>query len=151
MRLTKPRAGEMLDFFGGLLDLQAKQIRVLHANSFIEDPTRIYRAVRFAVRLEFAIEPQTEQYIRYAINSGVYDRTGAENSTRPALQTRLRSELKYILQAPYWKAALRLLADLGALKCIHPTLDLDKNLWRQLRLLERCLRNHQLVPPATSH
>lgn len=141
MRLTSPRAGEMLDFFGGLLDLQAKQIRVLHANSFIEDPTRIYRAVRFAVRLGFAIAPQTEQYIRYAINSGVYDRTGAENSTRPALQTRLRSELKYILQAPYWKAALRLLADLGALQCIHPTLDLDQNLWRQLRLLERCLQS----------
>jgi tRNA nucleotidyltransferase (CCA-adding enzyme) len=140
VRLTSPRAGEMLDFFGGLLDLQAKQIRVLHANSFIEDPTRIYRAVRFAVRLEFTIEPQTEQYIRYAINSGVYDRTGAENSTRPALQTRLRSELKYILQASYWKAALRLLANLGALQCIHPTLDLDKNLWRQLRLLERYLR-----------
>ncbi len=140
VRLTKPRAGEMLDFFGGLLDLQAKQIRVLHANSFIEDPTRIYRAVRFAVRLGFAIAPQTEQYIRYAINSGVYDRTGAENSKAPALQTRLKSELKYILQAPYWKAALRLLADLGALQCIHPTLDLDQNLWRQLRLLERCLR-----------
>ncbi len=140
VRLTSPRAGEMLDFFGGLLDLQAKQIRVLHANSFIEDPTRIYRAVRFAVRLGFEIEPQTEEYIRYAINSGVYNRTQGENSKAPALQTRLKSELKYILQAPYWKAALRLLADLGALQCIHPTLELDNNLWRQLRLVERCLQ-----------
>jgi tRNA nucleotidyltransferase (CCA-adding enzyme) len=140
VRLTSPRAGEMLDFFGGLLDLQAKQIRVLHANSFIEDPTRIYRAVRFAVRLGFEIEPQTEEYIRYAINSGVYNRTQGENSKAPALQTRLKSELKYILQAPYWKAALRLLADLGALQCIHPTLELDNNLWRQLRLVEHCLQ-----------
>lgn len=139
VRLTSPRAGELLDFFGGLLDLQAGQIRVLHANSFIEDPTRIYRAVRFAVRLGFAIEPQTEEYIRYCVASGVYDRKG-ENIKAPALQTRLKSELKYILQAPYWKVALRLLASLGALRCIHPTLELDNQLWRQLRLVERCLR-----------
>lgn len=137
-RLTSPRAGELLDFFGGLLDLQARQIRVLHANSFIEDPTRIYRAVRFAVRLEFAIAAQTEQYIRYAIDSGVYERI-AGDCKAPALQTRLKNELKYILQAPYWKAALQLLSDLGALQCIHPTLELDRQLWRQLHLLERCL------------
>ena len=140
VRLTPPRAGEMLDFFGGLLDLQAKQIRVLHANSFIEDPTRIYRAVRFAVRLGFAIEPQTENYIRYAINSGIYKLTQGNNSKAPALQTRLKNELKYILQAPYWQAALRLLGDLDALQCLHETLKLDKTLWQQLRFLERCLR-----------
>ena len=139
LRLTPPRAGELLDFFGGLVDLQAKQIRVLHANSFIEDPTRIYRGVRFAVRLGFQLEAQTEEYIRYAIDSGVYDRTTRENSKTPALQTRLKTELKHILEAAYWKPALQLLADLGALQCIHPTLKLDEELLRQLRLLERCL------------
>ncbi|BBD64292.1 polynucleotide adenylyltransferase region [Nostoc commune NIES-4072] len=140
LRLTTPRAGELLDFFGGLLDLKAKKIRVLHPNSFIEDPTRIYRGVRFAVRFGFQIEPQTEEFIRYAINSGVYDRTAQENSKTPALQTRLKTELKHILQAPYWKSALHLLDNLGALQCIHPTLNLDAKLLRQLRLLERCLR-----------
>ncbi|MFN6540593.1 MAG: CBS domain-containing protein [Nostoc sp. EkiNYC01] len=140
LRLTSPRAGELLDFFGGLLDLQAKQIRVLHANSFIEDPTRIYRGVRFAVRFGFEIEPQTQEFIRYAINSGVYDRTAQENSKTPALQTRLKTELKHILEASYWKSALQLLDNLGALQCIHPTLKLDVELLRQLRLLERCLR-----------
>jgi tRNA nucleotidyltransferase (CCA-adding enzyme) len=149
LRLTPPRSGELLDFFGGLLDLQAKQIRVLHANSFIEDPTRIYRGVRFAVRLGFTIEAQTEGYIRYAINSGVYDRTARENTRAPALQTRLKAELKYILQNSYWKQALRLLGNLGALQCIHPTLALDKLLWRKLRLVERCLQRfdtqHSLI------
>lgn len=139
VRLTSPRAGELLDFFGGFLDLQAKQIRVLHANSFIEDPTRIYRAVRFAVRLDFTIEPETESYIRYCIASGIYNRIQGE-SQAPALSTRLKGELKYILAAPYWKRALKLLSDLGALKCIHPTLEPDRDLWRQLRLLERCLQ-----------
>ncbi|WGV26108.1 CBS domain-containing protein [Halotia branconii] len=140
LRLTSPRAGELLDFFGGLLDLQAKQIRVLHANSFIEDPTRIYRGVRFAVRFGFEIESQTQEFIRYAINSGVYDRTSQTNSKTPALQTRLKTELKHILEAPYWQLALQLLDNLGALQCIHPTLTLDDSLVRQLRLLERCLR-----------
>ncbi|PMB43384.1 poly(A) polymerase [Fischerella thermalis CCMEE 5330] len=141
LRLTPPRAGKLLDFFGGLLDLQAKQIRVLHANSFIEDPTRIYRGVRFAVRFGFKIEQQTEEYIRYAINSGVYDRTTKENHKTPALQTRLKAEIKHILEATYWQAALELLGDLGALQCIHPSLKtLDEELLRQLRLLERCLR-----------
>jgi tRNA nucleotidyltransferase (CCA-adding enzyme) len=140
LRLTSPRAGELLDFFGGLIDLQNQQIRILHANSFIEDPTRIYRGVRFAVRFRFNIEPQTETYIRYAINSGVYDRTSQENSKTPALQTRLKTELKYILSAPYWQSALELLNNLGALQCIHPSLKLEAELYRQLNLLEHCLR-----------
>ncbi len=140
VRLKAPRAGELLDFFGGLLDLQQRQIRVLHANSFIEDPTRIYRAVRFAVRLGFELEPQTEGYIRYALDSGIYDRSLLENHKAPALQTRLKAELKYILQAPYWAKALQMLASLGALKCIHSTLELDEDLWWQVRLVERWLR-----------
>ena len=140
LRLTPPNPGKLLDFFGGLLDLRARQIRVLHANSFIEDPTRIYRAVRFAVRLGFHLEKQTEEYIRYAIESGVYIRTAQENSKTPALQTRLKSELKYILQTSYWKPALQMLDELDALQCIHPTLKLNDDLLRQLHLMERCLQ-----------
>lgn len=143
VRLTPPRDGELLDFFGGVLDLQSKQIRVLHANSFIEDPTRIFRAVRFAVRLHFQIDDQTEGYIRHAIASGIYRQIHDRKDPKfraPALQTRLKAELKYILQAPYWKAALHYLADLGALQCIHPTFEPNSELWRQLRLVERWLR-----------
>jgi tRNA nucleotidyltransferase (CCA-adding enzyme) len=143
IRLTPPRAGEILDFFGGLLDLQERQIRVLHANSFIEDPTRIYRAVRFAVRLGFQIDAQTEGYIRHAIASGIYRQVQAELSHVPALQTRLKSELKYILQSPYWQPALMQLADLGALQCIHPTLVMTRDIWRQLRLVDRWLKRTQ--------
>ncbi|MDJ0553159.1 MAG: CBS domain-containing protein [Microcoleaceae cyanobacterium MO_207.B10] len=144
VRLTQPRTGELLDFFGGLSDLQAKQMRVLHANSFIEDPTRIYRAVRFAVRLGFKIEEKTEEYIRYAINSGVYDRQNVgkaeKNRRKPALETRLKSELKYILTAKYWKPALQLLGNLGALRCLHPSLELDGRLWKQVCLVDRFLQ-----------
>ena len=145
VRLTLPRKGEfsrkgdLLDFFGGLIDLRSRQIRVLHANSFIEDPTRIYRAVRFAVRLQFDIEPQTEAYIRYAIDSGVYERLRLSDQQAPALTTRLRAELKYILQSNYWKPALKLLADLGALRCLHQDLKLTKKLWWEIRYVSRWL------------
>ncbi|WP_293341335.1 CBS domain-containing protein [Microcoleus sp. CAWBG58] len=143
VRLGVKSSGELLDFFGGLLDLESRQIRVLHANSFIEDPTRIYRAVRFAVRLGFAIESQTKGYIRHALESGIYYRIQGENGRAPALETRLKSELKYILQAHYWKVALEMLGDLQALRCIHPTLELDRELWRRLRLLDRCLNGRK--------
>lgn len=140
IRLTHPRQGEMLDYFGGLIDLKQHQIRVLHANSFIEDPTRIFRAVRFAVRLGFEIDAQTERYIRHAIDSGIYRQIQTQLEKAPALQTRLKNELKYILQAPYWKDAIRLLADLGALQCIHQSLEFSPELWWHMRLVDRWLR-----------
>ena len=151
VRLTPPKKGEfsrkgdLLDFFGGLLDLQSRLIRVLHANSFIEDPTRIYRAVRFAVRLDFTLEPQTEEYIDYALKSGVYQQLRISDRQTPALTTRLRAELKYILQAHYWKPALQLLAKLNALSCLHQDLTLTPDLKWQIRCVSYWL--NYLEPP----
>ncbi|HEY9769147.1 MAG TPA: CBS domain-containing protein [Coleofasciculaceae cyanobacterium] len=145
VRLTPPKRGEfsrkgdLLDFFGGLLDLRSRLIRVLHANSFIEDPTRIYRAVRFAVRLNFTIEPQTEEYIRYAIESGVYERLRISDRQTPALTTRLRAELKYILQAQYGQPALQLLDKLKALSCLHQDLTLTPALKWQIHCVSKWL------------
>lgn len=139
LRLTQPQAGQLLDFFGGGLDLQQRQVRVLHANSFIEDPTRIYRAVRFAVRLGFTLDSQTEEFIRYAISSGIYTQLQRDMVRLPALQTRLKTELKYILAAPYWQPALHLLDRLGALVCLHPGLTVSAALWTQIRRVSRWL------------
>ncbi len=134
VRLTSPQPGLLLDFFGGHLDIQKRQVRVLHANSFIEDPTRIFRAVRFAVRLGFDLDAQTETFIRYGINSGVYADLQAQQTKRrlPALQTRLKTELAYIFAADYWAKSLGLLDKLGALSCLHPSLTIDTELWRQM-------------------
>ena len=155
VRLTPPklkefsRKGDLLDFFGGLLDLRSRLIRVLHPNSFIEDPTRIYRAVRFAVRLGFTIETQTESYIRYAIKSGVYEQLRISDRQTPALSTRLRAELKYILQAHYWKPALKLLDRLDALSCLHQSLTLTPVLQQQIRCVSKWL--NYLEPKITDH
>ncbi|MBD2104147.1 CBS domain-containing protein [Leptolyngbya sp. FACHB-261] len=142
VRLSGPRAGELLDFFGGMLDLEAAQVRVLHANSFIEDPTRIYRAVRFAVRLGFQIEPQTEGYIRHAVDSGLHDAVGGD---------RLKGELHYILEADYWRPALKLLANLGALRCIHAELQMTPALWQQVARTERWLKRFDTKPQRLNH
>ncbi len=137
VRLTNPRGGELLDYFGGWKDLQNRLIRVLHPNSFIEDPTRIYRAVRFAVRLDFQIESQTREYIQYAIESGIYEKVSLEKTSIPALTTRLKAEFKYIFQAQYWRTALKLLSELSALRCLHHSCRLTPQLWWEIRCLDR--------------
>ncbi|MGY6529549.1 MAG: CBS domain-containing protein [Cyanobacterium sp.] len=144
VRLTKPSQGELLDFFGGVADVRSHFIRVLHPNSFIEDPTRIFRGVRFAARLNFDIEPQTLEYIEYAIGSGIFEKVSLEKTSIPALTTRLKGELSYILQADYWKKALTLLQQLGALGCIHPQCKITPEIWWQIRYLDRWLRYYNL-------
>ncbi len=150
IRLTAPGVGQLLDFFGGMVDLQQRSIRVLHANSFIEDPTRIYRAVRFAVRLGFTLDSQTEGYIHHAIDSGIYTQMQRQVKQVPALQSRLKNELKYILEAHYWQPALRLLDQLRALRCIYSDLEMTPRLWQQLRRISRWIEHfdwqHQCPP-----
>jgi tRNA nucleotidyltransferase (CCA-adding enzyme) len=145
--LQQNKSAELLDFFGGLEDLKHRQIRVLHPNSFIEDPTRIFRAVRFATRLEFTLEPQTEAYIRHAIASGIYQHIQKNGSKAPALQSRLQNELKYILKLPNWQKAVKLMSYLGALGCIHPSLSLDSAKWWQRVTL--ALKWHHRFDPQT--
>ena len=131
--------GHLLDFFGGWLDLQQGHMRVIHSNSFIEDPTRIFRAVRFAMRLGFSLDNQTEQFIRYAVGSGIYPQVQASYEKTPALQTRLKAELKYMLSTAQWEAALNEISRLGALACLHSSLQMTPTLWQQLRRMSRWL------------
>ncbi len=147
LRLNGSQPGQLLDFFGGWLDLQQRHVRVLHANSFVEDPTRIFRAVRFAVRLGFTLDHQTEQFIDYAIDSGVYARLQAAGDRAPALQTRLKAELKYMLSASQWEAALTKIDSLGALVCLHSSLAMTPILWRQLRRMDRWLDKFEVTAP----
>ena len=92
------------------------------------------------MRLDFKIEEQTVEYIRYAIDSGVYEKLRLGDKIAPALTTRLRAEFKHILQPDYWKAALQLLSDLGALRCLHQDLKLTNKLWWEVRCVSRWLR-----------
>ena len=105
------RFGELVDFFGGRRDLQRREIRVLHSLSFIDDPTRAIRAIRYARRLGFPIAADTRHLIATAIGEGVFDRLSGQ---------RLRRELENLLSEPHPAPSLGLLADLGLLPTISP-------------------------------
>ena len=131
--------GTLLDAFDGWTDLQLQQVRVLHSQSFIDDPTRIFRAVRFAVRLGFSIDTQTEQLVRTAVDSGIYAQMRTDSRKTPALQSRLKAELAYLLQTKTWEASLQEITRLGAWACLDSDLDITPLLWRQLRRMDRWL------------
>ena len=112
--LTPNRWGELLDFWGGVQDLKQGIIRVLHSLSFIDDPTRILRAVRYEQRFDFAIEPRTLELLHDAIE--LIDRV---------TPSRIRRELERILEEEKPEKALLRIAQLGILASIHPALHFD--------------------------
>jgi len=65
--------GTLIDYFGGIRDLKDRIIRVLHPVSFIEDPVRILRALRFSGRLGFKLSKSTERLLRQAVNLGLLE------------------------------------------------------------------------------
>ena len=81
LRLNSPVFGTLVDFFGAQRDLRDKTIRVLHNLSFVEDPTRVIRAVRFEQRLRFRISPHTESLIRNAVKMNFLDKLGGSGSS----------------------------------------------------------------------
>jgi len=100
-------------------DLAARRLRVLHAASFTDDPTRLLRLVRYAARLGFAPETETERLARAAVADG-------------AIQTvsgpRLGSELLLLTTEPAPLAALELAATLGVAGALEPRLAPDRDL-----------------------
>lgn len=64
--------GPLLDPFGGKGDVVGRLVRLLHARSLVDDPTRAWRAVRYAVRLGFVIEPQFRRHLRAARSEGAF-------------------------------------------------------------------------------
>lgn len=105
----------LVDFFGGLQDLEQGQIRILHSLSFVEDPTRIIRAIRFAHRYGFTLEPETAQCAQRAVTEGFLDRVSPD---------RLRHELVLLLEEPRSGSALQLADELGTFARLLPGLDL---------------------------
>jgi tRNA nucleotidyltransferase (CCA-adding enzyme) len=101
--------GQIIDEFGGLKDLRAGVIRVLHSLSLVDDPTRILRAVRFEVRLNFRIEQRTASLIRTALPM-----------LRRITGERLRSELSLLLCEAEPERGLFLMQMRGILSAIHP-------------------------------
>ena len=106
--------GQLLDLYGGLADLERKIIRVLHEKSFIDDATRIWRAIRYEQRLDFQLEPETLQFVKRDADY-----------LKKVSGDRIRHELELIFKEEFPEKALRRADELGVLKKMHPGLKAD--------------------------
>ncbi|MDX1390138.1 MAG: CBS domain-containing protein, partial [Acidobacteriota bacterium] len=136
VRLNPRDFGRLLDYFHGRRDLQAGKIRVLHGLSFIEDPTRAYRAVRFAVRLGFEISRESEHLVRVALRERVFDRLSPE---------RLRREVERIFSEKPLVRAVHLLQQHGLLAVLHPGLRPTRTTYKRLERAEEALGWYRLL------
>ncbi len=121
MALNKASFARLIDFCGGENDLRRRRIRVLHPNSFIDDPTRIVRAVRFEERLGFRCERRTAQWLRAAV---------AKKALFTVGKHRLRDELVLLFQEPRPFGYLRRLYDTARYGYISPRLRFHR-VWRR--------------------
>jgi tRNA nucleotidyltransferase (CCA-adding enzyme) len=115
LRLDGHHYGELYDYWGGMSDLRHGIVRVLHSLSFVDDPTRMLRAVRFEKRFNFRIEDRTLQLLQEAIT--LMDRVSGD---------RIRHELNTILAESNAAQILTRLNELQLLKAIHPNLGWDE-------------------------
>lgn len=111
VRLDGASYGDLYDYWGGYNDLKNRLVRVLHSLSFVDDPTRLLRAVRFEQRFHFEIEARTMQLMTEA--AGLVNQVSGD---------RLRHELNLMLSEKHPAAMLTRLEELGLLSAIHPTL-----------------------------
>ncbi|MBI4611803.1 MAG: CCA tRNA nucleotidyltransferase [Candidatus Rokubacteria bacterium] len=131
LALTGPRFGQLLDPFGGWRDLGSGAIRILHPLAFVEDPTRIFRAVRYATRLGFRIDRWTRKSLAVALSLGAY----------PALSgQRLLAELELIMGEAGWDQSLLTLGRLRAFRLLDPGYRFSPNAAARLRALAELLR-----------
>jgi tRNA nucleotidyltransferase (CCA-adding enzyme) len=113
-----PRAfGELIDFFGGVKDIKEKVIRVLHNLSFVEDPTRVFRAIRFEQRFGFQIGKHTQNLMKNAVKVGFLERLSGG---------RVLAELILILQEGDPLPALKRMRDFNLFHFLHPSLKFDE-------------------------
>jgi tRNA nucleotidyltransferase (CCA-adding enzyme) len=125
IRLGPDETPELIDYFGARNDLKDKTLRVLHSLSFIDDPTRVLRAVRLELRLGFRISAETRRLVEVALAEGIFNHLSG---------SRLREELQKLLDDP--ALALRgldRLAELGVLRVLHPGLELGADVRERLR------------------
>ncbi|MCI4626521.1 MAG: CBS domain-containing protein [Candidatus Magnetoovum sp. WYHC-5] len=118
-KLNKNGFGHLIDFFGGQRDLKDGIIRVMHNLSFIEDPTRAFRAVRFGERFSFKLSKHTENLIISALKLDLFDKLSG---------ARLFDELTLIFYEHEPEKIIKRLSRYGLLSVIHPKLSYSPRL-----------------------
>ena len=126
--LTPDRWGDLLDFYGGLSDLRTGVLRVLHSLSFVDDPTRILRAVRYEQRFGFRIDARTQEHL-----------VDAEPLLGRVTAARIRQELDRIFQEERPEDAVLRLDELGILRRIHSALRVGDSFAKRCAMLRALL------------
>ena len=117
--LTGDDLGHLYDPYGGVADMDAGVVRVLHERSFLDDPTRLLRALRYAARLGFALDPETERLAREAV---------AADALSTVSGARIRDELMDLLGELDAPSAIERMRELEIHSALHPDLDPDPEL-----------------------
>ena len=128
--------GTMVDYFGANRDLKDKTIRIIHNLSFIEDPTRIFRAVKFSNRFRFKIGKVTSNLIKNAIKIDCFKNLSG---------LRVFSELKQIFEEENPIPAIKTMEKYGLEKIIHKNLNLIPNTYQLLESVNKILSWHDLL------
>ena len=119
--LTGDDLGHVYDPHGGVRDLDAGVVRVLHEGSFVDDPTRLLRALRYEARMGFAMDADTERLAREAIRRGALSTVSG---------SRIGDELMDLLAEENAAPAVGRVRELGIDKALHTALDADPELVR---------------------
>ena len=111
--MSGPETGLLLDPHDGQQDLNRGLIRVLHPGSFLDDPTRLFRAIRYEQRLDFQLEDETLAAMSRAVDRGSLDTVSG---------ARIRRELQLVFEEEQPLRPLSRCGELGILRSIHPPL-----------------------------
>lgn len=137
VQLTGKDAFTLIDHFNGERDLKDRKIRVLHNLSFIEDPSRIFRAIRFEQRNQFEIGKQTEAFIKIAVKKRLVDELSG---------SRLLNEIILIMKESQPVPCIRRMGEFSLLQFISPNLLLDARALEVLGRVEGVLSWAKMVP-----
>jgi len=127
VKLNPRDFGLLIDFFGGQRDLRERTIRVLHNVSFVEDPTRAFRAIRFSERFGFKISRHMENLIKSAIEMSLFNMLSGP---------RLYEELLLSFKETEPIKTLKKLSDFGLIKVIHSNLVFTEELEATLKSMQ---------------
>lgn len=136
IQLNPHKFGTLIDFFSAQKDIKEKAIRVLHNLSFVEDPTRVFRAIRFEQRFGFSIGKLTSGLIENAVKMDFFKRLSGR---------RVFSELRQILEEDNPTRAIVRLQDYDLLKVIHPSVKLNNELISVFNAIKKVLSWYELL------
>lgn len=136
IQLKPNKFGQLIDFFSAQKDIKEKSIRVLHNLSFVEDPTRVFRAIRFEQRFGFSIGKLTSGLIENAVKMNFFKRLSGR---------RVFAELRQILEEKNPLDAIKRLNEYDLLRVVHPSIELNNQMMSLFNSVKKVLSWHDLL------